>query len=127
MRDGIKHPRVHRFPTSGEAYNASQTSDDIRDGDVLSVPEELVVGVLIEAWPVAIGETTGEFHEADPLLDWNAIKTTASDYKETQNYSESFRLAIDELNHICMEASKKKWDEQDYQGFYNTYPLRGDE
>lgn len=105
----MRGPRIHRFETSGEAYDASQTWDEILDGDVLSVPSEKVVGVLIEAWPVAIGETSGEFHEADPLLDWHAIKTTKSDYKETKNYRDSFDLAVDELNHINLEAARSKW------------------
>ncbi|MFJ1529701.1 hypothetical protein ACIOFV_14950 [Streptomyces mirabilis] len=55
-------PKVHRFSDTSEAYDASQCSEAIRDGDVLVVESERVVGFLDEAWPVAITEAHGEFH-----------------------------------------------------------------
>lgn len=60
-------PVVHTFDSSGEAYDASQCSDDISDGDVLAVPAEGVVGFLFEAWPVAVTSAVGEFHAARDL------------------------------------------------------------
>ncbi|MET7522581.1 hypothetical protein [Streptomyces sp900116325] len=53
---------VHRFDDTIEAYDATQCRDDIRDGDVLVVESEKVVGFLVEAWPIAITEVSGEFH-----------------------------------------------------------------
>nr|WTB35214.1 hypothetical protein OG781_42295 [Streptomyces sp. NBC_00830] len=53
---------VHRFDDTREAYDATQCRDDIRDGDVLVVEAEKVVGFLDAAWPVAITEAHGEFH-----------------------------------------------------------------
>ncbi|MFF0291042.1 hypothetical protein [Streptomyces sp. NPDC005262] len=53
---------VHRFDDTSEAYDATQCRDDIRDGDVLVVESEKVVGFLVEAWPIAITEVSGEFH-----------------------------------------------------------------
>ncbi|MET7495087.1 hypothetical protein [Streptomyces sp900116325] len=53
---------VHRFDDTIEAYDATQCRDDIRDGDVLVVESEKVVGLLVEAWPIAITEVSGEFH-----------------------------------------------------------------
>ncbi|MGW3827819.1 hypothetical protein ACWEAF_37530 [Streptomyces sp. NPDC005071] len=55
-------PPVHRFDDTSEAYDATQCRDDIRDGDVLVVESEKVVGFLVEAWPIAITEVSGEFH-----------------------------------------------------------------
>ncbi|MGA5501734.1 hypothetical protein [Streptomyces umbrinus] len=59
---------VHRFDSTGSAYNATQCRDDIRDGDVLVVEREGVVGFLRSAWPAAITAEYGELHtiEGDP-------------------------------------------------------------
>jgi len=61
------HP-VHTFPSTRQAYNESQTNDNIKDGDVLSVPSENVHGYLHQAWPVATHHDgdPGEFHTAKP-------------------------------------------------------------
>lgn len=53
---------IHTFDSTGEAYNASQCSDEIKDGDILAVPSEHCVGILIQAWPTAISAQSGEFH-----------------------------------------------------------------
>ena len=53
--------RVHTFRTSREAYEAAQGRSEIRDGDVLVVVSEKVVGFLFGTWPVAISPTTGAF------------------------------------------------------------------
>ncbi|MFB7329091.1 hypothetical protein [Streptomyces sp. NPDC056190] len=62
MSDAITAPAVHRFADTVEAYDATQCREDIRDGDVLVVEAEGVVGFLDAAWPVAITEAHGEFH-----------------------------------------------------------------
>jgi hypothetical protein len=95
--------KIHTFSSSGEAYNASQTHDEIKDGDILSVPSERVVGVLIEAWPTAVSEKTGEFHSLHDEIDWAAIPTDESSAKD---YSASFELAVEELDRICLEESR---------------------
>ena len=53
---------VHEFYDSGTGYDETQTRDDIKDGDVLAVTSEPVVGFLNEAWPVAVTSEPGEFH-----------------------------------------------------------------
>ncbi|WP_406501570.1 hypothetical protein OHA04_27510 [Streptomyces sp. NBC_01590] len=55
-------PAVHRFATTAEAYGATQSSDDIHDGDVLVIEPEGVVGFLTGAWPVAITAEHGDLH-----------------------------------------------------------------
>ena len=57
--DGVT---VHTFASTDKAYNESQVNDSIKDGDVLYVPSEGVVGVLNEAWPIAVTEQAGAFH-----------------------------------------------------------------
>jgi len=59
---------AHRFDDTEEAYNMTQCRDDIRDGDVLIIEREGVVGFLRSAWPAALTTAHGELHriEGDP-------------------------------------------------------------
>lgn len=53
---------VHYFLDSGSAYGETQCNDKIKDGDILVVESEKIVGILYDvAWPVAITEAVGEF------------------------------------------------------------------
>ncbi|MGW2074237.1 hypothetical protein ACWCPK_38350 [Streptomyces sp. NPDC001953] len=54
-------PRVHRYDTTEEAYDWSQTGE-IADGDILVVENEQAIAVLMGAYPVALTEGHGEFH-----------------------------------------------------------------
>ena len=56
---------VYVFENTGDGYDATQTRDEIHDGDVLAVPSEGVYGFLYEAWPVAVVGGPGEFHTPD--------------------------------------------------------------
>ncbi len=75
----ITSPTAHYFESTGEAYDASQTQDEIKNGDVLVVPHDttngpIVVGILVEAWPVAIGDQAGNFHTPkDGSWDWSRV------------------------------------------------------
>lgn len=53
---------VHTFESTAQAYNHTQTSDKIHDGDLLAIPSEHVYGFLHEAWPVAVTAEHGELH-----------------------------------------------------------------
>lgn len=55
-------PAVHRFGSTGEAYDMTQCSEGIHDGDLLVIEPERVVGFLRAAWPVAITAEHGELH-----------------------------------------------------------------
>lgn len=74
-------PNTHTFDSTGEAYDQSQWRDDIHDGDVLHVPSEKVVGILYQAWPVALTKNHGEFHKytdinfIDPVPYGNGLIT----------------------------------------------------
>ena len=76
--------RVHYFDTSGEAYDASQTHDDISDGDVLVVESEQAVAILMKAWPTVYNDDAlpNEFHTLGPDYDWAMTE-----------YGESVKLA----------------------------------
>lgn len=93
-------PVEHSFDSTAEAYNMSQTWDAIQDGDILIVPSENVVGVMIEAWPVAVSENTGEFHKLDDDIDWSAIPTLTDTPKD---YSQSFEMAVNALDRLRNE------------------------
>jgi hypothetical protein len=60
VRPPVENPQVHTFDSTGEAYDHSQYDENIKDGDVLSVPNEGVHGYLHHAWPVAV------VHNGDP-------------------------------------------------------------
>ena len=123
-------PKIHTFESTGEAYDASQTGylpDDyedpegdfdarsdafeaawvtVQDGDVLVVASEKVVGVLVEAWPVAAGTLHGAFHTHSEEWDWSKVPCIAGQRLidgevettyEDRDYSESYGLAVGEL------------------------------
>lgn len=55
-------PRVIEYATTEAAYDATMSDDTIADGTVLIVRAEGVVGVLMNAWPVAVTASNGQFH-----------------------------------------------------------------
>ncbi|WNI17675.1 hypothetical protein [Actinacidiphila sp. ITFR-21] len=63
-----KEPAVWTFYSTGEAYGACQCREDIRDGDVLVIEREKVVGIA-ETWPFALTARFGDLHltTADPV------------------------------------------------------------
>lgn len=68
----------HRFWSSGEAYNVSQSSDAVADGDILLVPSESRVAVLVGAWPVWVATDgdvgPGEFHTLADGVTWQTFE-----------------------------------------------------
>lgn len=90
-------PRIHSFASSGEAYDASQTHEDIADGDILLVPSERACAVLVSAWPTAVEATARgrAFHVLNEDASWRAISRTAGD--GVDDYSPSARVAAEVL------------------------------
>lgn len=72
--------KVHIFDTTDDAYDACQTDETIRDGDVLVIPGERVVGIAC-TWPFACTTERGALHKADrPMLKkFNAAAATVAD------------------------------------------------
>ncbi|MGW5720795.1 hypothetical protein ACWEVP_31800 [Amycolatopsis sp. NPDC003865] len=69
---------VHTFGSTGTAYDIGQCCDDIRSGDLISVPSEHVLAVMVDAWPMAVTKEAGEFHYVNqepgqPYLDAFAL------------------------------------------------------
>jgi hypothetical protein len=95
---GMK-PRVHTFSTTGEAYIASRTRDEIHDGDVLVATDEGVVGITRGAWPTAITVATGAFHDLAPKYSWDAIPDVEGE--GTTDYSASLTLAEAEADKLA--------------------------
>ena len=63
--------KIHTLPDTGVAYDLTQSSDDIKMGDVLIIESERVVG-LADTWPFAVTEAYGQLHtfvSARPLSD----------------------------------------------------------
>ena len=60
----IRNPKVYTFDSTEDAYDTSQTNDAIHDGDIFFIPSEAVVGIMYQAWPVAIfyKKEPGQFH-----------------------------------------------------------------
>jgi len=54
---------VLEFDSTGDAYDACQYDDNIKNGDVLLIPSEGVVGIA-GTWPVAVTIENGNLHSA---------------------------------------------------------------
>lgn len=52
---------IHRFASTGDAYDMTQCSDNIKTGDLLVIESEKVVG-FADTWPVAITKERGALH-----------------------------------------------------------------
>ena len=80
-----KFVRVIEFESTGEAYDACQTDEDILSGDILIIRKEDVIGIA-DTWPFAVTEKFGKLHtlanEADASNDkWRASINAARQIK----------------------------------------------
>ena len=57
--------KIHHFDSTVRAYDATQSDDKIKKGDVLIIESEKVVG-LADTWPIAVTELPGELHDLAP-------------------------------------------------------------
>ncbi|NBC37234.1 hypothetical protein GTZ99_11775 [Novosphingobium sp. FSY-8] len=57
--------RIHSFANTGNAYDATQTDEQITSGDALLILPEGVVGVA-HCWPFAVTQVTGKLHGVQP-------------------------------------------------------------
>jgi len=95
--------KVHVFDSSGFAYDMSQCSDEIKDGDVLYVPSESVAAVMVRAWPVTpkVGAVQDETTMLHVLKDGYTIEEVIVEVWETAlpsevrpDYAEAIEIAI---------------------------------
>ena len=52
---------IHKFETTGEAYDATQCDPKVQKGDFLFIPSEGVIGIA-ETWPFALTKAHGALH-----------------------------------------------------------------
>lgn len=78
--------QVHRFDDTSDAYDAAQCDPSVSDGDILVIDSEMVVGVLVEAWPVAVTRQTGAFHRLKNghSLTWMQTSRGGRSYEESR-------------------------------------------
>lgn len=80
---------IHIFTDTGEAYDAANSCDKVKRGDILLVENEGVIGIA-DAWPIAITGNNGVFHttiDADPLdyLTKNGLAANYAAARELAN------------------------------------------
>lgn len=94
-------PTVHTFTdlTSGEVYDQAQVDRSIGNGDVLVVPREGVVGILVDAWPVAITSSAGAFHTLEPHADWSTIRSISPERNPGVDFRRSYEAATEVCRH----------------------------
>lgn len=93
-RKPVKPIAVHSFDGmgSGTAYDMTQCDDAIRFGDVLIVPREGIVGIMVAAWPLAVTQAHGSFHVIDPAIGFEeACKAWST--KDRVDYLASLDMA----------------------------------
>lgn len=91
-------PRAHIFEDgTGDAYDTTQCDESIRNGDVLVVSSEGVVGIMLEAWPTAITAEHGHFHallSPEPGETYDTIWANMSQVGGgTKDYTASLEMA----------------------------------
>lgn len=65
---------THEFASTGQAYDACQCRDDIKNGDTLVIASERVVGVA-HTWPFAVTPEHGHLHALVANADLEAIES----------------------------------------------------
>ena len=66
-------PKEYTFDSTWKAYSAAQ-SDDMKDGDILIIPSEGVVGIANSAWPMAITKEHGQLHCLGDDYAWEDVE-----------------------------------------------------
>ena len=84
-----RNPRVHdlRHMSHGEVYDHTQTSDDIRDGDVLHVKGGSAV--MFKAWPTMVNGNSKSLHSFDTGYSWD--DEDLSHYKRAVDIAKSLK------------------------------------
>ena len=96
----ITNPKIHdlRHMSHGEAYNHTQVSDHIKDGDILHVKGG--AGLMYKAWPVMVKGESDAFHHIKDGANWDSF--SHGRYKKAAELAR--RLKDDEDNHHVEES-----------------------
>ena len=82
--------RAHGFATSGNAYDAVQCDELIKNGDVLLILPEKIIGIA-HCWPIAITAERGNLHSIAP----GRFATLAEISAEFGFPADNLRYAVD--------------------------------
>ncbi|MFI1408861.1 hypothetical protein ACH4Y0_02810 [Streptomyces sp. NPDC020707] len=93
MSENTRKPKVHPFGSTTDAYNATQCSEEIHDGDVLLIESEKTIGIAW-TWPFALTEHVGELHvtTADPRTYQDGIFAAGVDLAEQLAKERGWRI-----------------------------------
>lgn len=112
---------MKKFGSTGRAYDASNTC--VETGTVLVVESERVVG-LAWAWPIAVTQEGGKFHDIDvnPDMDDQAVMTVVRRVMVDAQISwadvrEAYAAAMERgwpITHWCaVVATEREWGDDD--------------
>lgn len=65
--------QIHHFKSTNEAYNACQSNENIKRGDILVIQSEHVVGIA-DTWPFAVTVCKGQLHRIDSSIAGNQLR-----------------------------------------------------
>jgi hypothetical protein len=120
-------PKVHdlRHMSHGEVYDHTQTSDKIRDGDVLHVKGG--AAIMYKAWPTMVHGDSKALHSFDTGKSWDDKEV--SHYKRAVNIAKSLKeeVELDEKligkQHKLDKNKNGKLDKQDFKLLRKEKPI----
>jgi hypothetical protein len=92
------------FASTAAAYDTSQYDERIADGDILIVPSEGVVGFLFQAWPVAVTETNGAFHQLAEGATFASLE--GGQYAKAAELAQA--IAADPTGHVIVDLTDRE-------------------
>jgi hypothetical protein len=66
---------IHKFESTGNAYDACQCDEDIKNGDILVIASEGVIGIA-DTWPFAVTAEAGSLHTVKEGVEMEHLKET---------------------------------------------------
>jgi hypothetical protein len=87
--------RIHTFDSTGDAYDACQTDENIKNGDCLFIPRERVVG-LAATWPISVTATAGNLHVVNE--------------GRLQSYTDDIGITRAQVDFAVRVAMRKGWE-----------------
>lgn len=84
--------RYHGFASTGNAYDATQTDDQIKTGDTLLILPEGVIG-MAHCWPFAVTAASGNLHGVKPKPGDTLAAFAASFSITTDDFEAAVALA----------------------------------
>ena len=112
------------FADSGEAYNATQTDENIHDGDIVET-QDGSAAILMQAWPVSIKGDAGQFHTLAEGASWDTLE--GGRYKSAvDSYlgkTSSYEPDMDEIGRGFDDARKGLEPQEDGAKYRRGYQM----